>query len=73
MTEEIRVTPRDAVKAGLCLAGARQWAELHGLDFAEFMRVGTRLSVLRGVKCPLAGRACDQAEKRVKESVNGQQ
>lgn len=73
MTEEIRVTPRDAVKAGLCIAGARQWAELNNLDFNEFMRIGTKVTVLRALKCPLAARACDQAEKRVKESGNGQQ
>lgn len=73
MTEEIRVTPRDAVKAGLCMTGARQWAELNHLDFAGFMRDGIRLSVLRAVNCPLANRACDQAELRAKELTNGQQ
>lgn len=73
MTDVIRVMPGDAVKAGLCLAGARQWAALHNLDFGEFIREGTPLAVLRAINCPLASRACDQAELRVKESSDGQQ
>lgn len=75
MTDELRLLPRDVTKAGMCIAGARDLARLHGLDFKEFMTVGIPLDVARALNDPLVDRACDQAEVRldVEGAADGQQ
>lgn len=64
MTSGIRVYPADAVRAGNCMTGSREWAKAHGLDFRTFMREGLPVEDLRALECPLADRACDAAEAR---------
>lgn len=66
MTAEIRVLPIDLPPAGLCVTGARDWFAEHNLDFREFIREGTPISVMRATECPLAERACVVAENRAK-------
>lgn len=39
MSEEI-VTINDIRRAGHCVAGAKSWFSLHGLDFRGFLREG---------------------------------
>lgn len=74
MTEGIRVFPRDATKAGLCMAGSRQWAEANKLDFHKFRTEGIPVEELRAVNCPLGNRAIVVAEARaLEELTNGQQ
>lgn len=35
-----RITPRDVVKAGYCVLGAREWFRLTNNDFRDFVRRG---------------------------------
>lgn len=65
MSNGIRVTPADVTKSGSCMRGARQWFELHGLDYNGFVKDGLPIEELRAINCPLADRACDAAEARV--------
>lgn len=41
------ITITDVRQAGVCVPGARKWAEDHGIDFREFVKSGLRASVLR--------------------------
>lgn len=66
MTEGIRVFVADAVAAGLCTAGIRQWASQHDLSFRDLLTVGIPIEKLRELNCALGNRAADQAEKRVR-------
>lgn len=67
MTEGIRVKVADAVAAGLCAAGVRQWAQQHGLDFRALLKEGIDIEELRALNCALGNRAADVAEKRAGE------
>lgn len=67
MTESVRVYVSDAVAAGLCTAGIRQWAEQHDLSFRALLTVGIPIEELRALNCPLGNRAADQAQKRANE------
>lgn len=62
--KEIRVTPKDLPKAGLCVTGARTWFAINGLDFRQFIKEGTPIEIMRATGCPLAERACQAAEER---------
>jgi hypothetical protein len=70
MTENIRVIPQDAPAAGMCLAGAREWAKLNGLDFRQFLKEGTPIEEIRALNCPLGNRVCDAAERRTAAEGN---
>ena len=61
----VRMLPQDLPAAGLCVTGARRWYHQHGLDFETFLREGTPVEELRATGCPLAERACLEAEARV--------
>lgn len=60
--------PRDVTKAGLCMAGAREWAKLNGIDYSQFLAEGIPVSEMRAVNCPLGNRACDKAEERARSA-----
>lgn len=62
---EIRVTVADAVAAGLCAAGVRQWANQHGISFRDLLKDGIAIDELRALNCALGNRAADQAVKRI--------
>lgn len=69
MTEPVRVFVADAVAAGLCTAGIRQWAAQHGLSFRDLLTVGIPIEELRALNCALGNRAAEQAQKRAEEVV----
>lgn len=71
---DIMVLPCDLAPVGLCLAGARRWCSSNNVDFKQFVNEGIPVSVLRATGCPLAERACQAAEERVRQEVErGQQ
>lgn len=73
MTDGIRVYPKDATAAGLCMAGSRAWAAANKLDFDKFRVEGIPIEQLRELDCPLGNRACEAAEARaLKEATDGQ-
>lgn len=65
---KLRVTVADAVAAGLCAAGVRQWASQHGISFRDLLNGGIDIDELRALNCALGNRAADQAEKRAAEA-----
>lgn len=67
MTEPVRVFVADAVAAGLCTVGVRQWAQQHGLSFRDLLTKGIPIDELRALNCALGNRAADQAQKRADE------
>lgn len=67
MTDGIRVTPKDATSAGVCIAGAKAWARGNRVDFVQFLTEGIPVEEIRALDCPLGNRVCDAAEKRAAE------
>jgi len=63
---EVRVTVADAVKAGLCASGVKQWAQQHSIDFRQLLKEGIAIEDLRALNCALGNRAVEQAEKRAR-------
>lgn len=69
MTEGVRVFVADAVAAGLCTAGIRQWAGQHKLSFRALLTEGIPIEELRALNCALGNRAVDQAQKRADKAA----
>ncbi len=58
------VTIDDVRKAGFCVAGARRWFALHGIDFRAFLVNGVSADRLRQAGDVLAEKAISAAEER---------
>lgn len=46
LEEDFIVTVNDVRRTGRCVKGLRRWAELHGLDFRDFVTNGILASKL---------------------------
>lgn len=59
----LRTVPGLRREPGYCGAGARAWAERHGIDFKAFMRHGIDAAVLTATGDALALRLVDWARE----------
>lgn len=64
MTAPLKVTFGDALRAGYCAKGQRQWFESRGLNYLEFVREGIEVEVLRKLQDGFADPLIRQAEAR---------
>lgn len=64
-----RITVRDALQAGICVAGQKRFFTSHGLDFPKFVREGIDAESLSGIDDLNLTRAKVIAEER--ESKEG--
>ena len=61
------VTINDVRRAGYCPSGARRWAEMHGIDFRDFLKNGIAASRLLETGEPMAIRAVETATRQETE------
>lgn len=50
MTNDELVTMRDVRGAGFCSSGARQFFNLHSLDWSKFLKEGLPVTVFEGIE-----------------------
>jgi hypothetical protein len=63
---ETRVYVRHVRQCGFCLSGVRKWAELHGLDYRDFLSNGIPVSQILQIQDAYAKQIIDRA---IKESL----
>lgn len=63
-TPNLKVTFADALRAGYCAKGQRQWFESRGLNYLDFVREGIETEVLRKLQDGFADPLIRQAEAR---------
>lgn len=63
---EIMITVRHIRLAGLCMKGAREWADGYGLSWSDFIDgPGIPISVLENLHDGLANLVCEAARKEI--------
>lgn len=65
MARETIIRVADVVDAGYCLAGARTWFRLNGLDFKDFLRNGIPVSEIEHIDDGMARNVV--ARKEIKD------
>jgi hypothetical protein len=65
---EVRVYMRHVRGYGYCMAGIRQWAAQHGIDWSDFIRNGVPASKLEDMNDAIATSVAGRARK---EQQNG--
>lgn len=63
------VTLRDALKAGLCVAGQKRFFAAHGLNFSRFIQEGMPIEMFNGISDLNLERAFVLARERENEGA----
>lgn len=62
--EDLVITCRDIVAAGMCARGQREWARSNGIDFREFIRTGLPARTLFAADDAFALKAVTETMRR---------
>jgi len=65
VSEQIIVTIKHVQACSMCVRGARQWFERHGLDFREFLLKGLPIEKIEATGDAMGRLVADYARKEV--------
>lgn len=66
---DLVVFPRHIRSAKLCMKGAREWHQAHGLRWSDCVTKGTSVEFIDSTGCPIAARAAAEARKEAERGI----